>query len=99
MHRRARIPRPVGFLNERQYQRQVKEALDRLYGEVEIQWQPFRGQGPGIYAPVVNGSAEGSRGNHAHTASGCMCEGMSDSLIRPVAPAAGFSFKRCVKPG
>lgn len=54
MYRRARIPRPVGYLGERQYQRQVKEALDRLYAEVEIQWQPFRGEGPRIYAPVVD---------------------------------------------
>jgi hypothetical protein len=54
MHRRAPIPRPVGYLDERAYQRQVKDALDRLYAEVEIQWQPFRGEGPRIYAPVVD---------------------------------------------
>jgi hypothetical protein len=28
--------------------------LDRLYGEVVVQWQPFRGEGRGIYAPIVD---------------------------------------------
>ena len=54
MHRHARVPRPVGYLNERQYQLHVKAALDRLYGEVVVQWQPFRGVGRGIYAPIVD---------------------------------------------
>ena len=54
MHRRAQAKRPADYLNERAYQQQVIESLRRLYAEVEIQWQPFRGEGRGIYAPVVD---------------------------------------------
>jgi len=54
MHKRARTLRPPDYLNERAYQHKLKEALDRLYREVTIQWQPFRGEGRGIYAPVVD---------------------------------------------
>ena len=54
MHRRAQPVRPPDYLNERQYQQQVKESLDRMYAEVEVQWRPFRGEGRGIYAPVVD---------------------------------------------
>jgi hypothetical protein len=53
MARRAH-PRPAGYLNERAYQQRIKESLDRLYTEVVVQWQPFRGEGPAIYAPVVD---------------------------------------------
>jgi hypothetical protein len=49
-----RPPRPAGYLNERAYQDQVKEALDRTYREVVVQWQPFRGEGRRIYAPRVD---------------------------------------------
>jgi hypothetical protein len=30
------------------------EALGRLYDEVVMQWRPFRGEGVGMYAPVVD---------------------------------------------
>ena len=54
MPRSVRTPRPAGYLPERAYQEQVKRALDRLYREVEVQWQPFRGTGRASYAPVVD---------------------------------------------
>ena len=54
MHRTLQIRRPPNYLDERAYQHQIKLALDRLYDEVEIQWQPFRGEGPAIYAPVID---------------------------------------------
>lgn len=54
MQRSIRTQRPAGYLTERAYQEQVKRALDRLYREVEVQWQPFRGIGRGSYAPVVD---------------------------------------------
>jgi hypothetical protein len=46
--------RPAGYLNERAYQQRVRESLDRLYGEVTVQWRPFKGEGPAMYAPVVD---------------------------------------------
>jgi hypothetical protein len=49
-----RLDGPPDYLDERAYQQQVKEAFDRIYGEVEIQWRPFRGEGRGIYAPIVD---------------------------------------------
>jgi hypothetical protein len=41
-------------MNEREYQNSVKTKLERLYGEVEVQWRPFLGRGRAIYAPVVD---------------------------------------------
>jgi hypothetical protein len=49
-----RVERPEGYLDERQYKGRAKDALDRLYGEVVMQWQPFLGEGRAIYAPVVD---------------------------------------------
>ena len=46
--------RPPDYLNERDYQVAVKESLNRLYPQVEVQWLPFRGEGRGIYAPRVD---------------------------------------------
>jgi hypothetical protein len=54
MPQTIRIPRPAGYLPEREYQVQVKTTLDRLYRDVEVQWQPFRGGGRASYAPVVD---------------------------------------------
>ncbi len=53
MPRRAQ-PRPADYLDEHAYQQHVKEALDRHYQEVALQWRPFSGEGPAIYAPVVD---------------------------------------------
>ena len=47
-------PRPADYLNEHAYQQRVKESLDRLYEEVTVQWRPFRGEGPAMYAPIVD---------------------------------------------
>ena len=41
-------------MTEREYQEKIKQSLDQIYDEVEVQWYPFRGQGRGIYAPVVD---------------------------------------------
>lgn len=41
-------------MTEREYQNNAKNILERLYGEVEIQWHPFRGHGRRIYAPKVD---------------------------------------------
>jgi len=41
-------------MTEREYQNEKKLALERLYGEVEVQWHPFRGHGRGMYAPRVD---------------------------------------------
>lgn len=49
-----RRERPGGYLPEREYQEQVKLTLERLYGEVEVQWLPFLGEGRGMYAPRVD---------------------------------------------
>lgn len=54
MHHNIRRERPADYLNEREYQRQIKVRLDQLYPDVEVQWQPFRGEGRGIYAPIVD---------------------------------------------
>jgi hypothetical protein len=54
MPKRARTQRPPDYLNEQEYQRKVKEGLDRLYRKVTIQWRPFQGEERGIYAPVVD---------------------------------------------
>ncbi|OGG40580.1 hypothetical protein A2118_00895 [Candidatus Kaiserbacteria bacterium GWA2_50_9] len=40
--------------NETEYQNIVKAKLELLYSEVEVQWRPFRGEGRGIYAPIVD---------------------------------------------
>ena len=39
---------------ERQYQQAVKEPLDKIYGEVKIQWYPFIGDGRNIYSPAID---------------------------------------------
>src|SRR5258708_30033341 len=52
-NRRAR-PHLEGYLPERAYQHSVKEHLDRIYGEVEEQWQPFVGERREIYRPVID---------------------------------------------
>jgi len=49
-----RRERPPGYLREAEYQQQVKNALDRLYDEVRIQWCAFRGEGRDTYAPRVD---------------------------------------------
>lgn len=41
-------------MTEREYQNEKKTALGRLYGEVEVQWHPFRGHGRRMYAPKVD---------------------------------------------
>jgi hypothetical protein len=46
--------RPEGHSREREYQHLVKQGLDRMYGEVRVQWQPFVGEGMHIYRPVVD---------------------------------------------
>jgi hypothetical protein len=51
MPRRQRAP---GYLPEPEYQAQVKRALERIYGEVTVQWCPFRGEGRATYAPRVD---------------------------------------------
>jgi hypothetical protein len=50
----SRVQRAADYLPERAYQERVKSALDRLYGEVVVQWRPFLGEGRGMYAPVVD---------------------------------------------
>ncbi|MFL6312588.1 MAG: hypothetical protein ACJ71W_10815 [Terriglobales bacterium] len=52
--KKVRTQRPAGYLGERQFQNKAKEILDDLYQDVVVQWQPFKGQGPRIYAPVVD---------------------------------------------
>jgi hypothetical protein len=49
-----RRERPAGYLSEAEYQQQIKDALDRLYDEVRIQWCAFRGEGRDTYAPRVD---------------------------------------------
>lgn len=46
--------RPAGYLTEREYQHCAKAGLDRLYGEVKVQWYPFPGEKGRMYAPVVD---------------------------------------------
>lgn len=41
-------------MDEREYQDSIKARLDRVYGEVIVQWHPFLGHGRQIYAPVVD---------------------------------------------
>lgn len=43
-------------MDEREYQLQAKELLQRIYPgeEVEEQWCPFRGEGQGMYCPRVD---------------------------------------------
>jgi hypothetical protein len=55
MPRIARV-RPEGYLPERQYQRQARQMLMRLYPEVEVtvQWYPFVGERRDMYWPVVD---------------------------------------------
>lgn len=46
--------RPRGYLAEAEYQANVKRALERIYGQVTIQWCPFHGEGRATYAPRVD---------------------------------------------
>jgi hypothetical protein len=43
-------------MKEREYQHKVKGQLERIYSgeEVEVQWYPFRGEGPRQYCPIVD---------------------------------------------
>jgi hypothetical protein len=43
-------------MKEREYQHKVKGELERIYSgeEVEVQWYPFRGEGPHQYCPIVD---------------------------------------------
>jgi len=43
-------------MKEREYQHKVKRELERIYSgeEVEVQWYPFRGEGPRQYCPIVD---------------------------------------------
>lgn len=50
----ARRQRRAGYLPEAAYQEQIRQALGQLYAEIEVQWQPFRGEGRGTYAPRVD---------------------------------------------
>jgi hypothetical protein len=49
-----RRQRPPGYLTETEYQAQVKLSLERIYGEVSVQWSALRGQGRNTYAPRVD---------------------------------------------
>lgn len=41
-------------LPERAYHQTVRRRLERVYEEVLAPWYPFRGEGRGIYAPIVD---------------------------------------------
>ena len=41
-------------MTEREYQLKVKKILSNIYGEVQVQWHPFFGQGRRIYSPAID---------------------------------------------
>jgi len=52
----TKLPNPLGSraLAERSYHREIRSRLDQVYEEVLPPWYPFRGEGRGIYAPIVD---------------------------------------------